>query len=122
MKVLFLDDNLDRIAAAEKSFRKHELVVEMTADKTIVQLAAQVFDLVMLDHDLGQQAFVNSDREDCGMEVVRWIEKNHPPIKQVVVHSWNPVGRIMAERLQAAGYNASYQPFYPGSDYIASIL
>jgi len=56
--------------------------------------------------------FVDSGREDCGMEVVRWCLINKPQVNQFVVHSWNaPAGERMVEDLKNAGYKAVYSPF-----------
>jgi hypothetical protein len=67
---------------------------------------------VFLDHDLGGEIYVDSNREDCGMEVVRWIVANKPTIEQLVVHTHNvPAGQDMKTRLMAAGYDVDYIPF-----------
>lgn len=65
-----------------------------------------------LDHDLGGKVFVDSNREDCGMEVVRWIMRNRPFIGRVIVHSWNePAARRMVADLRRRDYAVSYAPF-----------
>jgi len=72
-------------------------------------------EIVSLDHDLNGETYVHSGREDCGMEVVRWIEKRNPADYshvQFVVHSWNEnSGPRMVARLQKAGYKAELSPF-----------
>ncbi|KKL88073.1 hypothetical protein LCGC14_1928330 [marine sediment metagenome] len=113
MKVLFLDDNKNRIDAAIKLFNGDDLFVAKAASEAILYLSnLDNLDLVMLDHDLGGEAFVDSDREDCGMEVVRWILRTKPKIKRIVIHSWNvPASNVMVSMLGLAGYSVAYKPF-----------
>jgi hypothetical protein len=67
---------------------------------------------VFLDHDLGGEIYVDSNREDCGMEVVRWIVANKPRIEEIVVHTHNtPAGEAMVDSLSSAGYKVCYCPF-----------
>lgn len=112
--VLFLDDNQDRLTAAVATYSEgNDLRLARTAGEAInyLQIVGQ-WDLVSLDHDLGGEVYVDSGREDCGMEVVRWIVENNPAIKRVLVHSWNaPAAREMVLSLRRAGYVAYYQPF-----------
>lgn len=70
---------------------------------------------IYLDHDLGGRQFVHSSREDCGMEVVRFLEKQDAKKLEgceIVVHTWNtPAGLRMEQRLRHAGYKVNYKPF-----------
>jgi len=116
--VLFLDDSERRIQIATDFFENLKedvsLCIAMNAHVAIeyLGLTEEPWELVMLDHDLGGQVYQNSDEENCGMEVVRYIERTRPKIERIVVHSWNaPAGREMQERLQQAGYDTAYQPF-----------
>ncbi len=69
-------------------------------------------DFLLLDHDLGGEEFVDSDREDTGFEVVRWITEHKPQIKKIIVHSCNPsAGPAMVQVLSRIGYNAIYVNF-----------
>lgn len=71
------------------------------------------WDEVYLDHDLGEEVYVDSSRADCGMEVVRWIVENKPTIGKIVVHTMNTAaGHLMARTLKMAGYCVKYQSFY----------
>lgn len=110
---LFLDDDVTRQARARKLWPACT-IVETAAD-CIAHLKGVQFTLVMLDHDLGGEQFVDSKREDCGMEVVRWMVANKPKVGQVVIHSFNPpAAAIMKQDLINAGYDAHYIPFGTG--------
>jgi hypothetical protein len=80
------------------------------------------WDIVSLDHDLGFEEFVDSEREDCGMEVVRWLENNAYVLghentwpREIIIHTSNFIaGKIMAGRLRDCKRYVScpYEVFY----------
>jgi len=114
MAILFLDDDENRTNQFIKRFSNvEELIAVTTAKEAIEKLSTKdLWDYVFLDHDLGGKVFVDSNREDCGMEVVRWCLVNKPKIDQIIIHTWNePAGKRMLSDLQNAGYNATYSPF-----------
>ena len=92
MKILFLDDRGERLDIAAARYKDDDLVLMRTAEEAIFVLrhTTKDWDLVCLDHDLGGESFVDSNRSDCGMEVVRWIEMHKPIIGKIIVHSSNP--------------------------------
>jgi hypothetical protein len=117
MNVLFLDDDARRI----ESFRRRvpRAVTVETAEECIARLedgardpARPAWDLVFLDHDLGGEFFVESERPDTGMEVVRWVLVHRPRVGKFVVHTHNlPAGDEMERLLVEAGYDAIRIPF-----------
>ena len=109
MKVLVLEDNLERIEHFKKKFRIDDVVFVDDALHTIDELALNTFDLVCLDHDLGGME-IQYDMENCGTVVAEWIAKN--PLKnnpRVIVHSLNTP---LAENMVKLIPNARYIPFY----------
>lgn len=114
MNVLFLDDDPYR----QHTFRSSvpfATIVE-TAQAAIARLETlndgEEWHFVFLDHDLGGEAFVESDREDTGMEVVRWIIANQPRIGLVVCHSLNgPARANMVSLLRQSSYAVFNMPF-----------
>lgn len=70
------------------------------------------YEEVHLDHDLNGETYCDSDRDDCGMEVVRWVLLNSPDVRTFVVHTCNEIaGPIMVQALESAGYRVVYAPF-----------
>ena len=71
--------------------------------------------MIYLDHDLGGNKLPDSDREDCGMVVVRHIIEHRPEHllpARFVVHSANQHrARIMTDDLRRAGYDAELISF-----------
>ncbi|WZO97862.1 cyclic-phosphate processing receiver domain-containing protein [Isosphaeraceae bacterium EP7] len=114
-RVLFLDDDPGRAGAFLAGCP--EAVWVSTVGECIEMLeAAEGWDEVHLDHDLGGETFVQSHRDDCGMEVVRWLCRDGPRphlrATRFVVHSWNPDAAFaMTMQLDLAGYHAVARPF-----------
>ena len=117
-RILFLDDDPAR---ARTFLGCHpEAVWVQTAGECIARLS-ESWDQVHLDHDLGGEIFVDSSREDCGMEVVRWLcSQPHEPLPCTwfFVHSHNAeAADLMVQSLRHHGYQAVYRPF--GIDLLA---
>lgn len=113
MKVLFLDDDVERTKRAIEYFKDDELFLAQTAQESIDILDKESpFDLVHLDHDLGGQVYCPSD-EVSGAHVARHIvsmpDDKCPSL--VVVHSHNPAGaKNMVETLRDY-VRVVWQPF-----------
>ena len=120
---LFLDDDVNRAALAYQRFPKEKrdaTVWVKTAADAITSLRDFKYQLieVHLDHDLSGETFCDSRREDCGMEVVRYLESlPEEEIKifescKFICHSHNyPACSEMRDRLEALGLKAEYKPF-----------
>ena len=109
---LFLDDDPARAAAFLA--RHPDATWVQTAPECVARLAERWAE-VHLDHDLGGEHYVDSDRADCGMEVVRWLTaapRRHLARARFTVHSHNMVAAYeMVGRLRAAGFRATARPF-----------
>jgi len=109
--ILFLDDSRER----RKKFRSHfpSALIVSTAAECIAALGAYPeIGQLWLDHDLGGEEFADSRNENTGMEVVRWIVRWKPKIREIIVHSLNhDEARNMHDDLEAAGYACSLVPF-----------
>ena len=113
-RVLFLDDDQQRIAHFRHMIAAVDcdLTVVETADECIAKLGSGPYDLVLLDHDLGGEIYCDSSREDCGMEVVRWLARNGGDHGDFIVHSFNEVaGATMYFQLDRMGYRVTQAPF-----------
>jgi hypothetical protein len=108
-KMLFLDDDESRISLF------FGLVPTVTIVRTAEEAIAALnnsWDVVSLDHDLGGEQYVSSERDDTGMGVVRWIAKNKPAVGRFIVHSHNHIGaENMESLLRTTGYNVKQIPF-----------
>lgn len=114
MRIIFLDDDNQRWYRFQAKIPNS--VRAETADECIRLIRDSTkIDWLFLDHDLGGEAYVNSAREDCGMEVVRFLCADNltKTISNIVVHSHNTVAALeMFNKLKDAGYNVRLVPFY----------
>ena len=120
--ILWLDDSPERAALAYQRMtpvaRDHTIwCKEATEAISVLKDYAEVLVQAHLDHDL-EGAYQNSFDKNCGMEVVRYLERLDSDelnkIKDIhfIVHSWNPpAGREMTERIEKLGLKAIYRPF-----------
>lgn len=120
MKILVLEDNLDRIAWFTEEFSKFELYIAMTAEKAAEAIARYEFDIIFLDHDLGDfdvdgNKLVEVDRSKrSGYDFAKLLSKeieegritNDPSI---YIHSLNPVG---VANIKSVLKDAIVCPFY----------
>ena len=103
--VLFLDDDHSRIRKFRSAYPSAK-IVETAAD-AIFALEHSKYDFVFLDHDLNEEVYVDSSRDDCGMAVVRWMIKNKPDC-EVFVHTCNrAAGDEMDRLLSKSGYKTN---------------
>ena len=118
--ILFLDDDPNRAALMYQRMSPVDRAATMwcqTVEDAIDILKEYKSRLreVHLDHDLGGVTFVYSGRNDCGMEVVRFLEKQSAKEYancKFICHSWNlPAGNDMTIRLTKAGYKTTRRPF-----------
>jgi hypothetical protein len=111
-RILFLDDDDLR---AEAFLGDHpQAVWVQTAAECIARLE-EPWDEVHLDHDLGGEQFVDAERDDCGMAVVRWIvvgPKTHLKQTQFFIHSHNmQAATVMGFQMSMSGYKVEIRPF-----------
>lgn len=118
--IVFLDDDPNRAALQFQRMNERDqqrTFWVQTVPETIQMLKdyTQRLDIVSLDHDLGGETYVHLAREDCGMEVVRWLEKRPAELYshvRFIVHTWNESAGIkMTRRLRKKGYRVIRVPF-----------
>ncbi len=106
MNILILEDNDERIKWFESEI-PHTLNIVKTAVEAIELLKTNVYDIIFLDHDLGNQAYVPSG-PGTGYEVAEFITGMENCTAQIIIHSWNSVG---AENIQKLLPSAKRLPF-----------
>ncbi|WP_165071581.1 cyclic-phosphate processing receiver domain-containing protein [Paludisphaera rhizosphaerae] len=111
-RVLFLDDDRRRAEVFLK--RCPQAVWVLTAQDCISRLA-ESWDEIHLDHDLGGEKYVDVNRDDCGMAVVRWLcaeDRGNLRNARFFIHSYNfSAASLMVECLLQNGYTAEFRPF-----------
>lgn len=118
--IVFLDSDPNRAAVLHQRMSPQDVehtIWTRTVEETLDLLInyRERLRYVSLDHDLNSDTYVHSAREDCGMEVVRFLEhKDSNDYKHVtfVVHAWNQsAGMKMTTRLRTKGYKTLYVPY-----------
>jgi len=122
--ILFLDDDQNRAELAYQRFAERDrgnVIWCQTVEEAVTTLKdyKNVLTKVLLDHDLGGEHFVHTAREDCGMEVVRYLERlakkndlGNLKNAHFNVHTWNvDAGNVMYKRLKGIGLKVTYVPF-----------
>jgi hypothetical protein len=111
-RILFLDDDPER-GVEFITLNPDAIWVETAAD--CVRALHEPWDEVHLDHDLGGERYVDHDRDDCGMAVVRWLcdePRLHLQAAVFVIHTHNPGAALaMIFQLQSMGYTVQERPF-----------
>jgi CheY-like chemotaxis protein len=119
MKIFVLEDNEERNVSFRKWLAGHDVTYVEDAWTAHPILKNKKFDLIFLDHDLGNRSNVNSDDPNTGYAVAKEIKNGVNKDTQVIVHSMNPNGAINILRVLKSSNNAFHRPF---GDWIASAI
>lgn len=113
--MLILDDDEKRMRKFWEKYPESTRV--WNAADCIKELSGKSWSMVSLDMDLEGIPFDDPEKDNSGAAVVRWIVKNKPEIKEIVIHSYNHIlSPKMVEILKGAGYDCSWKPFDLGGD------
>jgi hypothetical protein len=111
-RLLFLDDDRQR---AENFLKENPEAVWVTTVAECIARLDQPWDEIHLDHDLGGKTFVDSNDQECGMEVIRWLCKEprtHLKDSRFFVHTHHAAaGLLMVLQMRGYGYKAEFRPF-----------
>ena len=111
-RILFLDDDPKR-GVEFLADNPGAIWVQTAAD--CIQSLRESWDEVHLDHDLEGARFVDQDRDDCGMAVVRWLcaqPRTHLQTSLFVIHTHNANAAVnMVFQLESMGYTVQQRPF-----------
>ena len=122
--ILFLDDDPARAALAYQRWKpsdREQVIWCQTAEEAIITLQdyRDRLTYVSLGHDLGGLKNVHTAREECGMEIVRHLEKlakkgllGGLKDARYRIHTWNAdAGNVMYRRLKGVGLRVEFIPF-----------
>ena len=113
MRIFILEDDHMRQHWFREHFKQHNITIVDNAKDAIKLLSTEEFSFIMLDHDLGGEVFVDSEKENTGYQVAKALINTSNANKPVVIHSWNVPA---AQRMQyVIGENALMFPFGMGS-------
>lgn len=115
MNIFILEDDDTRINLFMEALKGHTITIAKDVDDAKVRYLRdeRTFDLLLLDHDLGNLAMVDGP-EGTGLEFARWLITRESAAPQTIVHSWNPDGGAkMLWTLSDAGWPTLQVPFGP---------
>ena len=110
MKVLILEDSGARIKSFQKHLGKdHDLYFFDNVQEAMAALELMgPFDVLFLDHDLDDRVFVDSNEQNTGYQLAKWISEQDMKFNEIIIHSHNPAG---AQNMKAALPEAKLIPF-----------
>lgn len=89
MKILVVEDSDERNQQFVKWLANHDLTIVVDAPEGIKKVKEGVYDVIFLDHDLGNRSGVPSDDPNTGYMVAKEIPESVNKNTQVIVHSMN---------------------------------
>ena len=111
MKVFILEDDATRIAL----FQEYGTGKDLTIAKdfgSAKELYQPPYDLMFLDHDLGDMTYVDSEDENTGYQFAKWLGKAPEDPPHVIIHSFNYYGaKAMCDLLADNGWDPVRYPF-----------
>lgn len=93
MNILILEDDINRVAFFRKKLHMHTLTFTDYVETAKHELAKGTYDYLFLDHDLDDRTYVDSEEENTGYQLCKWLAE-HPELtfKNIIIHSMNSVG------------------------------
>ena len=108
-KVLILEDNKDRIDTLKKKLKDHDLYFFDDVQEAVQAYALLgPFDMILLDHDLDDKIFVESNEPNTGYQFALFLSQQDTNA-QIVIHSMNAKG---AQNMKDVLPQAEVIPFH----------
>lgn len=111
MKILVVEDSEERNVQFRKWLSHHDFDIATNADDGIKLLNSKDYDVIFLDHDLGNRSGVSSDDPNTGYAVAKEIPASRNSDAQIIIHSMNPEGS--RNIMNVLGGKAVPRPFGP---------
>ncbi len=108
MRVLVIEDNPFRIKKFKRELIGFIVDYADNAHEGIILAKERKYDLIFLDHDLGNREYVDSNDPNTGFQVAKAIKGTLNESAFIVIHSANPVG---AKNIQQELPQAVRAPF-----------
>ena len=111
-KIFTLEDSQERIDWIKTNFNFADIDIAM--DISEISNYKGGYNLLMLDHDLGDRQMVDSSDKNTGYEFCKWLVENEKNKEiDIVIHSHNPYGaKAMEDLLIEYGFKNVFQLTY----------
>jgi CheY-like chemotaxis protein len=115
-RVLIVEDDEARCRWFRRRLSACDTDVTCDAREACALLAANEYDLILLDHDLREEHYFSDEADDerTGYAVASWLaaRPGSQPAAQIIIHSLNHAGaQRMLDALVGAGFDAECLPF-----------
>ena len=94
MKILIVEDDMERMKVFRWMFEDHKLYTTDKADEAIYLIDDIRYDYIFLDHDLGgkEAGYMHHMEPNTGYRVCKYIPESVNKNTPILIHSWNPYG------------------------------
>ena len=91
MKILIVENELERIKVFKWMFSGHDITVAELAHEAISLILSNKYDYIFLDHDLDNDAgYMHHTEYQTGMTVAATLVETDNVYTPILIHSWNP--------------------------------
>jgi len=113
MKIFILEDSKERIEWFKEVFSLDNLFfADNVIDAKRILTEESNFCTLFLDHDLDNRIFVDSNEENTGYQLARFIVENKISFMSIIIHSMNIFGSCrMFDVLKKISENVHRMPF-----------
>ena len=127
--ILVLEDMEERVELLQRVYFLDPVVWAKTVKEFIHHYELAVFDLLVLDHDLGGPWEGSKDEDDqCGLDAVDYLvqalkQREQSTMPYILIWSVNPAGaQAMQRTLRSNGIACSWIPFFEVKKFPNGIL
>jgi CheY-like chemotaxis protein len=97
MKIFVVEDNKERNGVFWNTLPKifadcHLVIAEDAKEAKEILSKDKQWDIILLDHDLGGRVFVDSNDDNTGYQVAKFIVENKISYQLAIAHTMNRVG------------------------------
>ena len=123
MNIFILEDSEERIATLQRELPTiwpncYLAIAQNSSEGKAILRQGQKFDLLLLDHDLGGQVYVDVKEENTGSTVAKFIAMNRVAYDYAITHSMNFYG---AQNITAILPDCVHIPFPVLLDYLREL-
>jgi CheY-like chemotaxis protein len=113
MKVFILEDDARRMKTLRRKLHTHTIYhADNVAEAKKLLEETEGIEVLLLDHDLGGQVYVDSHQENTGYQLAKYIRDSERQYLQIIIHSLNVVGaRKMYNELEKSTPNLRMIPY-----------
>lgn len=112
MKIFILENNITKVSRFLSLFSGNKIDICMDAQNAINALYNTQYDIMFLNHDLGDKVMIDSFKDNNGYTVAKELHNTLNVYTPVIIHSYNILGsNNMFEEITKFNSNVEKIPF-----------